>query len=99
KEHVLLRHKTDLRAQMFLRHLANIHAVNQDAALVHVVEAGNQADQRRFARSGATYDGRDLTRTGMERYVAECRLFCAMVAKGHILELNISPLCVSLLRR
>ena len=54
--------KPILRAQVLLRHLAHVHAVHQHAAAVDVVEARDQADQRRLARAGAADDRRDLAR-------------------------------------
>src|SRR6266705_2607243 len=90
EEHGLLWHKTDFRAQMLLRHLADIEAVNQDAATVDIVKARNQTDQCRFACSGASDDRCGLAWPGAEGNVAEGWLFRARIAESHVLELNIS---------
>ena len=60
----LLRYVADLLAQVVLRHLADVDAVQQDRPLGHVVEAGNQVDDRRFAGPGRADEGRRLTRLG-----------------------------------
>ena len=62
EEHGLLRDEADPRAQIGLRHLAHVDAVDQHAPVVDVVEARNQPGERRFARAGAADDRRDLAR-------------------------------------
>src|SRR5260221_6057731 len=98
KEDCLLRHETDFRAQMLLRHLADIYAVNQEVAAVDIVKTRDQAHQRRFARARAANDGRYLARGGAKRNVGERGLFRTRIAEGHILELHISLLLVGPLR-
>src|SRR5579884_2000753 len=95
EEDRFLWHKTDFRPQMLLRHLAHIHAINQDPATVYVVKAWYQADQRRFARTGTADDCRDLARPCLERDVTEGGLFGARVTEGHMIKLHVSPLRVS----
>ena len=55
----VLRHHADLRAQAVLRHVRDILPVDQHAAAVEVVEAHQQADERRLAGAGAA-DETDL---------------------------------------
>src|SRR5439155_21142929 len=83
-------HKTDFRAQILLRHLADIHAIDQEVATVDIVKARDQANQRRFARAGAADDGRHLARGSTERNVRECWLFRAGITESPTLELYIS---------
>ena len=62
EEHRLLRDEADPRAQIGLRHLADVDAVHQHAPLVDVVEPRNQPGERRLARAGAADDRGHLAR-------------------------------------
>src|SRR5579863_3844980 len=77
---------------MLLRHVANIDAIHQDIATVYIVKARDQTNHGRFARARASDDSRDLTWAGAERNVGERRFLRAGIAKGHIVELDISTL-------
>src|SRR5260370_27628336 len=66
EEHGLLWHKSNFRAQMLLRHLADIDAVKQNAATVDIVKARAKADERRFARSAAAHHPSPLSWPGTE---------------------------------
>ena len=49
----LLRHEADPAPQVLLRHLAHVDAVHEHAAAGDVVEARDEADERRLAAAGA----------------------------------------------
>ena len=49
----------DLRAQALLRDLGDVLAVDEDAAVLQIVEAQQQVDERRLAGAGAA-DKADL---------------------------------------
>src|SRR5271165_2688996 len=66
EQHGLLWHKTDLRAQMLLRHLAGLYTVNQNLSTINVVKTWDQVDQGRFARASAADDRCDLAGPGAE---------------------------------
>ena len=69
--------------QRVAAHVADIDAVEQDAALVDLIEAHEQIDQRRFAAARGT-DDRDVTAArNAEREVPDQRLF------GHIGEADV----------
>src|SRR5262249_58585933 len=86
EEHGCLWDEADLGAQLFLPHLANIYAVYQHAAALHVVEARDHVDERGLASAGAADDGCDLAGSRAERDMRERRLLRAWIAKCHILE-------------
>ena len=56
EQHGVLRHHADRRAQAFLRHVADVLAVDPDAALGHVVEAEQQPADGGLARAGRPDD-------------------------------------------
>ena len=62
EQHRLLGDEAELAAQGLLRHLPDVHAVHEDAARSHVVEARDEVDERRLARAGAADDRGDLAR-------------------------------------
>ena len=74
----------DLRAQRVQAPVAHIHAVDQDAPLVHIVDAIDQLGQRALARAGLPDDGDGLARLGAERDVFEHG--CAAIAEADMLE-------------
>jgi hypothetical protein len=49
----------DLRAQARQRDVAHVDAVDEDAAVLRVVEAGDQVDERALARAGRADDRDD----------------------------------------
>ena len=51
EQHRLLRHDADLRPQRRERHVADVRAVDEDAARGHVVEPRHQIHERRLARA------------------------------------------------
>ena len=60
EEDHLLRDQAHERAQRLEGGVANVAAVDGDAAAVHVVEAREEIDQRRLAGAAAAHDGHDL---------------------------------------
>ena len=74
KEENVLRRRADAIAQLLQLPLAHVAAVNGNAAAGHVVAAGEQLNQRRFAGTGRPHDGDGLPRLGGERYVGQHRL-------------------------
>ena len=65
--------------------LADVHAVDRDAPLLHVVEAQQQADDRRLARAGRADDRHALPGLDLERDVPQHRL-ALDVGEGDVLE-------------
>jgi hypothetical protein len=51
-----LEHDADVAAQLVGGQLADVDAVDEDASLVHVVEAAEQVDERRLAAAAFTDD-------------------------------------------
>jgi hypothetical protein len=72
-----LRHDTDLGQQRILPDVADIEAVDQHPSRSHVVEAGDQVDQRRLARPGCPQNGDRLTRLGRQIDTFQDRLVAA----------------------
>ena len=60
EEHCLLEGDAHDLAQLILREVANVAAVDGDAPLGHVVEARHQVDQRRLARASSAQDADSL---------------------------------------
>ena len=81
----LLEDHADLPAQVAGVDLADVQAVDQDSPLVHVVEAGQEVDDRRLARAALAHDADPLARLDPETDALENRLV-AVVAEGHVLE-------------
>ena len=96
EEHGLLRHEADPRAQVLLRHLAHVDAVDQHAAVVDVVEARDQAGERRLARAGAADDRGDLARVRGERHAGQRRLLGAGILERDVLEFDVAALVAEL---
>ena len=85
KQHRLLEHDADIAAQRDERHVADVDAVDQHAAAVGIEDAMQQAERRRFARSGRADERDRLARRHVEGHVADRRPL-AVVGKGHVLE-------------
>ena len=64
EEEDILLHDADLAPQRRERHVADIDAVDRDAARIDLVEAGQQRADRRLARAGWTDEGDRLARRG-----------------------------------
>ena len=74
-----------LLAEVVRRQVADVDAVDRDAALLHVVKPRQQADKRRLAGAAPPDDPHHLARMHVERHVAEHRLV-AVVAERHVLK-------------
>src|SRR5215472_5244266 len=79
---------------MLLRHLTDIHTIDQHTASIHIVKTRYQADQRRFASTSAPNDRCHLTWPGTKGNVGQSWLFRSWIAEGHILKLDIAPLTI-----
>ena len=62
-----LQHQTDVLAEVGNRIRPNVHAVHQNRALGHVVEAADQIHQRAFARAAVAHQADHLARRDVER--------------------------------
>src|SRR5206468_10547322 len=91
EEHRLLRHETDPGPQTLLGHLPHIYAVYQDTATVNVIEARDEVDERRLARSGAPDDGDHIAGVRCEGDVRYSGLFRARIAECDVAELHSAP--------
>ena len=86
----LLRHDADCAAQTLLRHIADILAIDEDAALRHVVEAVEQLKDGRLARAALADDRHALVRLQLEREALERLEVAAVVRKVHVAELDLA---------
>ena len=73
QERRVLRDHADRGAQALLRHVADVLAVDADAALLDLVEAQQQVDERRLARARAADQADALARPHDEVEVVEHR--------------------------
>src|SRR5262249_1034615 len=69
----LLRHDADMAPQILEANLANVHAIQGDAAVVDVVEATEQVDHRRLPDSRPADDADHLARGDAETQLPEHR--------------------------
>ena len=67
--------------------LANVHAADADRALLHIVEAQQQADERGLARAGVAHDGDGLARLDAEADVAQHPVF-VLVGEPDVVEFD-----------
>ena len=70
------------------RHLADIHAIHQDRAVGHIVEARDQVDDGGFTRAGGADEGGGLPGLGGEGDIVQHILLRAGVAEGDIAEFD-----------
>ena len=85
EQHGVLRHHADRGAQRGLRHVANVLAVDQDAAAGDVVEAEQQPRNRRLAGAGRPDDGDGVPGGDVEAQALEDRPL-RFIGKRDILE-------------
>ena len=81
----ILRHRTDVHAQLVLRYRADVHAVEQDCTGLNVIKTRHQAHQRGFAGTSRTDHRNRLTCRYGKRYPFEDRLI-RVVAKDDVVE-------------
>ncbi|MNI83201.1 hypothetical protein D3C73_1399860 [compost metagenome] len=85
-----MRYISDFAAQVLLRQVADIEAVNEYPSALHIIEARDQADQRRFTGTSTANNRSNLAWLGAERNVPDCGLLGSRIAEGHILEFHIT---------
>ena len=85
EQHGVLRHHADGGAQGFLRHVAHVLAVDQDAAAGHVVEAEQQPRDRGLAGARGADDRHRLAGRHLEGHALEDRA-CRLVGEADVLE-------------
>ncbi len=73
KEEGVLQHDSQLLADRFLLHRPNVAAVNQNGAGINIVKAAQEADDRRFARSGRADEGNGFSWCGAEGDIGQDR--------------------------
>ena len=88
KEEHILQHDGVIAAQAADFQIANIRAVHEDAAAVHVVEALQQRNDGRLARARRADNRRHRPRFRGEGNVAQHALFVVRVAEGHVFKLD-----------
>src|SRR5579871_3272864 len=86
----LLRHDADLAAQGVQADVARVYAVEQDATLRRIVEAGDQVYQRAFAGPAAPDDGDHLAGMDLEGDVLQNVRPIRAVAEGDVLEADVA---------
>ncbi len=89
----LLQHQAEHPAQLGLPHVAQIHAVDLDRAIVDLVEAREQVDDRGLARTGRADERDALTGPSVERHVVDD------LRAGHVAERDVIERDVALHRR
>ena len=72
-----------------LRHISNIRAIDPDAALLHIVKAAKQANQRAFARPCRPYNTNHFTWLDMKFQIVNDR-YILLISKMHMVEMNTS---------
>ncbi len=85
----VLEHNTDLRTKILLRDLLDVHAINCDLTLLHLVEAADQIDGRAFACATLADQTDHLPRGHAEADLLKHR-FVRLITERHILELHLS---------
>src|SRR5450756_782038 len=87
EEHGLLQRNANMAAQRSKGHVPDVDAVDCHAAAAHIVEARDEVDQRRLARTGLTKDRHRLSRLGDEVHILEYRLTAlVIVAERYMLK-------------
>ena len=90
KQGWLLRHDADGLAQTLLLHVAQVLAIDQDAAACHVIEAVEQPEHRRLARATLAHERDALVGVDLERHASERHVLVVVVRKVHVLELDLA---------
>ena len=87
EEDGVLQHETDLVADALQLVIADVDAVDQDAAGGRIVEARDEAHHRRFSRSGGAHDADELARADGEAHALQHRAR-GIVREGDAIELD-----------
>src|SRR3989441_717231 len=85
----VLEHHADVPAHVALPQLTDVHAVEEDAPLLDVVEARDEADDRGLPRPGRADDGHALARGDREVHVPEHPV-TLVVREAHVLEAHLA---------
>ena len=85
EEHGVLRHHADRGAQALLPYIPDILSVDQDRALLDIVETEQQARDRRFSRSGRPHDRNGLAGLDLEADPLQDRP-CRVIGEMHVPE-------------
>src|SRR2546428_7257900 len=86
----VLEHDADVPAHVALPQLADVTAVEEDAPLLHVVEARDEADDRGLPRPGGADDRYALARGDREVDLAEHPV-ALVVREAHVVEAHLAP--------
>ena len=81
----ILKHHSDVFAQVFPGNLPDIHPVNGNLAGLDIVKAVEQVGNRRFSGSDGTDNGDLLSRLGVQADVLK-NGFLRIVAKAYIFQ-------------
>ena len=85
KQHGVLRHHADLRAQRRQRHIAQVVPVDGDVSAGHVIEPREQVDQGGLPGTARPDDRHHLTGANAEAHAAECvPAALVLVAEPHV---------------
>src|SRR5690606_7053814 len=97
EEEDILEHEADPLAQLVRRHIAYRHPVEQDLALLRLVEAEQQADDGCLARAGMPDDRNTVPRGHAEAHVAQhpLPLRILLIAGAHVREPYVAELDLS----
>jgi hypothetical protein len=87
KQHRVLRHDANLRAQALQRRIADVAPVQPNDPLLRLVKAQQQVYQRAFARARMPHQRDHLAWLNLERHLAQ-RLLARRVAERDALELD-----------
>src|SRR5205807_1570003 len=87
EEKRFLEHDANLRAQVLLRDLPDVHAVNEDLAFLDLIEAADQVDGGALARAALSHEADHLAPRDVGADLLEHRLV-GLVAERHVLELH-----------
>ena len=87
KELHILKHQPEQRPQLSQIDVPNVDTVEGNSALLNIVEAQQQADDRRLSRSSSSDDPDTLSRANFERYVLQYGL-AFDIGEAHVLEAN-----------
>src|SRR3989442_6369692 len=85
----VLEHDADVPAHVALPQLADVNAVEEDAPLLHVVEARDEADDRGLPRPGGADDRYALARGDREVHLAEHPV-ALVVREAHVVEAHLA---------
>ena len=85
----VLQHHAEQVAQVAARHVVGVDAVDQDAAVVDLVEAQEEVDEGRLAGAGGTDDGHGLAGLHVEREIVDERRV-GQVAERHVFERDVA---------